>query len=158
MEAEYTPAWSSIMDNAVRNLISESERDTNALCKQLDLDLLQGFYSVGIDKARVASMVNISAANRGNVIRDSFASMRELAQENQRELSRSLLPKVQQSLKQSYNNTLSVTGMYYLFIIYSVRGSPFMTNPGIHFDTIFPLFYYFQIMFCKKADAESLIE
>ena len=113
MEAEYTPAWSSIMDNAVRNLISESERDTNALCKQLDLDLLQGFYSVGIDKARVASMVNISAANRGNVIRDSFASMRELAQENQRELSRSLLPKVQQSLKQSYNNTLSVTGMYY---------------------------------------------
>ena len=113
MEAEYTPAWSSIMDNAVRNLISESERDMNTLCKQLDLDLLQGFYSVGIDKARVASMVSISAANRGNVIRDSFASMREIAQENQRELSRSLLPKVQQSLKQSYNNTLSVTGMYY---------------------------------------------
>lgn len=156
MEAEYTPAWSSIMDNAVRNLISESERDTNALCKQLDLDLLQGFYSVGIDKARVASMVNISAANRGNVIRDSFASMRELAQENQRELSRSLLPKVQQSLKQSYNNTLSVTGMYYLLSIQFA--GHFMTNPGIHFDTIFPLFYYFQNIFCKKADAESLIE
>ena len=141
MEAEYTPAWSSIMDNAVRNLISESERDMKALCKQLDLDLLQGFYSVGIDKARVASMVSISAANRGNVIRDSFASMREIAQENQRELSRSLLPKVQQSLKQSYNNTLSVSGMYYSLSIQFVLGSPFMT--GIHFDTIYPLIYYF---------------
>ena len=33
-----------------------------------------------------------------------------------------------------------------------------MTNPGIHFDTIFPLSYYFQNIFRKKADAESLIE
>ena len=36
MEASYTPAWQSIMDGVIRSLISESERQVVALCKQLD--------------------------------------------------------------------------------------------------------------------------
>ena len=110
MEAEYTPAWQSIMDGAIRNLISESERQVVALCKQLDQALLNEFCSIGIDKARIASMISIAASNCTNTVRASFSSMRETATENQRELSRSLLPKVQQSMKGSYAATINVPG------------------------------------------------
>jgi len=110
MEAEYTPAWSSIMDGTIKRIIVESERQLEALCKQLDQSLMNGFCGVGIDKARIASMVTISSSTRTNAIRASFVSMRETAMENQRELSRSLLPKVQQSMKKSYDSTVGVPG------------------------------------------------
>jgi len=110
MEAEYTPAWSSIMDGTIKRIIVESERQLEALCKQLDQALMNGFCGVGIDKARIASMVTISSSTRTNAIRASFVSMRETAMENQRELSRSLLPKVQQSMKKSYDSTVGVPG------------------------------------------------
>ena len=82
MEAEYTPAWQSIMDGAIRNLIKESERQVENHCKLLDQALLNGLCGVGIDKARVVKLVSISASNRTNVVRASFASMRETATEN----------------------------------------------------------------------------
>lgn len=82
METEYTPAWQSIMDGAIRNLIKESERQVENHCKLLDQALLNGFCGVGVDKARIANMVSISASNRTNVVRASFASMRETATEN----------------------------------------------------------------------------
>ena len=108
MEAEFTPAWQSIMDGAVRNLISESERRVIDVCKQLDQVLLNGFSSIGIDKARISSMVSISSSNCRNALRTSFSTMRDTATENQRELSRSLLPKVKQSMHESYEATINV--------------------------------------------------
>jgi hypothetical protein len=110
MEAEFTPAWQSIMDGAIRNLISESERKVIGICKELDRVLLRGFCSIGIEKARVSSMVSISASNCENAVRTNFSAMRDTATENQRELSRSLLPQVQQSMRTSYNETISVSG------------------------------------------------
>ena len=110
MEAEFTPAWQSIMDGAVRNLISESERKVIDVCKQLDQVLLNGFSSIGIDKARISSMVSISSSNCRNALRTSFSTMRDIATENQRELSRSLLPKVKQSMHKSYEAIMNVPG------------------------------------------------
>jgi len=96
------------MDGAVRNLINESERQVVGLLADVDRKLLNGFCDVGVDRARIISMVNISSSNRSNAIRTRFNLMREVATENQRELSRSLLPKVQQSMRQSYANTMNV--------------------------------------------------
>ena len=109
MEAEFTPAWQSIMDEAIRNLISESESRVIDLCKQSDQAIVNRFCSIGINKVRLASMVSTSASNCMNTIRMSFSAMRDAAVANQRALSRSLLPKIQRSMHASYEATISVS-------------------------------------------------
>ena len=110
MEAKFTPAWQSIMDGAVRSLISKSERQVIDLCKQHDHELLDEFCSIGINKAQIARLVSISSSNCTNAVRTFFAAMQDEATQDQRKLSRSFLPRVQQSMQSSYVATINVPG------------------------------------------------
>jgi len=110
MEVKFTPAWQSIMDGAVHSLLSKSERQAIDLFNKLDHELFNEFCSIGINKAQIARLVSISSSNCANAVRTCFAAMRDKATEDQRKLSRSLLPRVQQSMQASYVAAINVPG------------------------------------------------
>jgi len=108
MEAEFSAAWQSAIDGAFVSNLSESKRRVIGLCREVDKSLLNEVYSIGIEKARVTRMVSVSSSNCENTMLRCFEDMRLWITEKQRELNRSLLPKVQQSMQQSYAATTSV--------------------------------------------------
>jgi hypothetical protein len=108
MEKNFGPAWREIMDTSLRSLLAECESQVLTLCDAVDGSIINGFLNAGIDKARLASMANAASRSRKTAVKASFQAMRAMATDSQRNLNRSLLPKIQESMKDGYTSGVNV--------------------------------------------------
>ena len=108
MEKEFSLDWQSVLDSTIKKLLSEAEQQIIQLCTDAIMSLASKFRDHGLDSARLSSMVN--AANRSTIsaLKASFLRMGSTAVNSQRELSRQLLPAVQEKMKSTYEASLMV--------------------------------------------------
>jgi len=109
MEKEFTTDWQSTMDTTIAFALSKVERDIVGLCTTTNQGILDAFSKEGLTMARLHTVS--AAAMRGCIasIREKLCVIRSTATERQRELNRSLLPVVKQSMVQSYDAACNVT-------------------------------------------------
>jgi len=102
MEKEFSTEWQSVLDSTIGRLLSEAEKTILQLCTSAGQSFAQSLRSQGVDATRLTGMLN--AANRSAIsgLRNSFRQMATVAVSAQRELSRELLPAVQEKMKSSY--------------------------------------------------------
>jgi hypothetical protein len=115
MEKEFSTDWQRTMDSNIRQLLAECETKVNAICASVNEAIVSKLAEEGVDKARLSNMSNAASRSCVNAVKASFDAMRTLASETQRNLNRSLLPLVQERMKEGYtaaNNVVRGTGVF----------------------------------------------
>jgi hypothetical protein len=110
MEKEFSADWQRIMDAAFRGFLNDSERQLLAICASVDQALVAGFSGTGMSSDRLSSMVNAASRSCSNSLKASFQAMQTIASDSQRNLNRSLLPMVQERMKDGFSATVNVPG------------------------------------------------
>ena len=110
MEKEFGSDWQRVLDSSIKVFLRESEAKVLTLASSVDKAVISGLAQTGLDSARLSTMAGTASRSCTNALKSSFRSMNEVATNTQRELNRSLLPKVQARMKQGYSNTTSVPG------------------------------------------------
>jgi hypothetical protein len=110
MEKEFSADWQRIMDAAFRGYLNECERQMLAICASVDQALVAGFSGAGMSSDRLSSMVNAANRSCSNSLKASFQAMQTIAADSQRNLNRSLLPMVQERMKDGFAATVNVSG------------------------------------------------
>ena len=80
------------------------------ICKDVSDALLPAFSKAGVEKARIRTIWTTANRSYATAVKAAFAEMRNFATDTQRDLSRSLLPLIQQRMKAGYENTTHVAG------------------------------------------------
>lgn len=110
MEKEFGSDWQRVLDSSIKVFLRESETKVLALASTVDKAVVSGLAQTGLDSARLAPMATTASRTCTTALKDSFRAMNQVATNTQRELNRSLLPKVQARMKQGYANTTTVQG------------------------------------------------
>jgi hypothetical protein len=108
MEKEFSADWQRIMDAAFRGFLNECERQMLAICASVDQALVAAFSGAGMSSDRLSSMVNAASRSCSNSLKASFQAMQTIAADSQRNLNRSLLPMVQERMKDGFSATVNV--------------------------------------------------
>lgn len=108
VEKEFSADWQRIMDTTVRLLLRECERKVAEICSALDKAMAAGLSEAGVGRDRIAPMVNAASRSCTTALKASFQAMFEVAANSQRDLNRSLLPKVQDRMQDGYTAAVGV--------------------------------------------------
>ena len=108
MEEKFSTTWHNVMDSSIRTLLSASEAKAIRVVSKVASDLSQSLGKAGIDKARLTAMTTTSTRSCLTAIKAQFQTMASTAVDTQREISRDLLPQIQDRMANSYNATISV--------------------------------------------------
>jgi hypothetical protein len=108
MEKEFSTEWQRIMDSSLRTLLAGCETKVTQICISTTRDLTTALRQGGLDASRLSNMVNTASRGCNTALKNSFQEMRGIATEAQRELSRSLLPEIQERMKGGYSSAMSV--------------------------------------------------
>lgn len=108
MEKEFSTEWQSVLDSTIRKLLREAEKKILELCTSAGQAFAQNLRSVGVDAARLSSMLNTANRSAITALKASFGQMATVAVNAQRDLSRELLPEVQQKMKSTYASVTTV--------------------------------------------------
>ena len=110
MEKEFSTEWQAVLDSTIRRLLAESERKIFQLATSACQSFAQTLRSNGVAADRLGNMLNTANRSATTSLKASFAQMGSIARDAQRELSRELLPAVQQKMKSSYTSVRSSQG------------------------------------------------
>mmetsp|Transcript_8989 Transcript_8989/g.17921 ORF Transcript_8989/g.17921 Transcript_8989/m.17921 type:complete len:1419 (-) Transcript_8989:154-4410(-) len=110
MEKEFSTEWQSVLDSTIRRLLAESERKILDLSTSACQSFAQSLRSNGVAADRLGNMLNTANRSATTALKTSFTQMRSIARDAQRELSRELLPAVQEKMKSSYTAVKSAQG------------------------------------------------
>ena len=108
MEKEFSTDWQAVLDSTIQKLLTDAEKTILGLCNNASQSLAARFRECGMDAARLGTMVNTANRSTVTALKASFQQMGTTAVEAQRDLSRTLLPAVQQSMKNAYDSALMV--------------------------------------------------
>lgn len=108
MEKEFSSEWQQIMDGALLSFIREAETALSAAFTKIAQQLVNAFAEAGMDRARLQTMAATASRTCSTAIRIAFEDMRKIATDSQRELNRSLLPKVANRMTTGYTATSGV--------------------------------------------------
>jgi len=108
IEKEFGSDWQKTMDAAVSGFLQKAERDALGACKALYQATLDDFVNSGYDRARIVQISGTAARTGDAHVRMVFASIRNVARDDQRELNRSLLPLVKERMSSTYSATTNV--------------------------------------------------
>jgi hypothetical protein len=92
----------SIMDGSLRLLIAQCETKIQGICAQIDRTLVTGFAECGVDRSRLSSLASAATNNYTTALKAFFNEIRIVACDSQRDLNRSLLPKIQERMSGGY--------------------------------------------------------
>jgi hypothetical protein len=98
------------MDGSLRLQIAECETKLQALCSDIDRALAKGFSECGMDRSRLATLATAASRNCSTALKASFEAIRQVASDSQRDLNRSLLPKIQERMSAGYEAAAAVPG------------------------------------------------
>mmetsp|Transcript_14818 Transcript_14818/g.32186 ORF Transcript_14818/g.32186 Transcript_14818/m.32186 type:complete len:794 (-) Transcript_14818:1105-3486(-) len=108
MEKEFSTEWQAVLDSSIRRLLSAAEKSIFQLCTSAGQSFAQSLRSNGVDAVRLTSMLNTANRSAITALKASFGQMGTVAVNAQRELSRELLPAVQEKMKSSYQSVNQV--------------------------------------------------
>jgi hypothetical protein len=108
MEKEFSADWQAVLDSTIRRLLSEAEKTVLQICNKAILSLASKFRENGVDAARLSSMLNTANRSTITAVKILFQQMGSTAVAAQRDLSRTLLPAVQQQMNSTYESCLMV--------------------------------------------------
>lgn len=108
MEKEFSTDWQSVLDSSIRTRVPAAERVILQKCNDVSQSLASQFRSQGMDATRLNNMVGTSNRATVTAVKTAFQQMLALAQNSQRELSRTLLPAVQAKMNPTYASALDV--------------------------------------------------
>jgi hypothetical protein len=108
MEKEFSADWQNIMDSSIKVFLTECEVEVLNLCNVVDKRLSSSFAETGLAHDRITRMANAANRSCNTVVKSAFQRMKETASASQRSLNRSLLPKIQDRMRNSYKATTSV--------------------------------------------------
>jgi hypothetical protein len=109
MEKEFSTDWQSTMDTAITAALAVVERNLMQLCTNTNQGIVGAFSKEGLVMQRLSIMSMTAMRRCLGYIRERFSGIKNTATERQRELNRSLLPVVQESMKHSYAASLAVS-------------------------------------------------
>ena len=98
------------MDSTLRQLIADCEESILAICNEIERTLVSGLSKCGVDRARLTSLATAASRSSATAVQQSFAAIRTLATNQQRDLNRSLLPTIKGRMAAAYQSTTSVPG------------------------------------------------
>ena len=107
MEREFSVDWQRTLDSALRVHLSEAETKVQGICLTINKTIATEFEQEGVDKNQLINMSTTANRSCANVVKASFAAMRHLGTETQRNLNRSLLPLVTENMRGSYSACLT---------------------------------------------------
>lgn len=110
MEKEFSSDWQQIMDGAIRGYLASAERKVNELFAGLSNDVATAFARAGMESSRLNTMANTAKRTCTTALKTAFMEMRSTASDIQRDLNRSLLPKVTARMEPGYAATVGVPG------------------------------------------------
>lgn len=110
MEKQFSTDWQSVLDSTIRRMLNEIERDVLELCADVSQRLACNFRASGLDGARLTSIVNTANRSAISALKVLFQQTAAVAVDAQRELSRTLLPAVQNQMEPTYQAVLHVEG------------------------------------------------
>ncbi len=87
MEKEFSTEWQSVLDSTIRRLLAESERKILQLATNACQSFAQSLRSNGVAADRLGNMLNTANRSATTALKTSFAQMRSIARDAQRELS-----------------------------------------------------------------------
>ena len=99
-----------MLDSTIRRLLGDAERNILALGTSSGQSFAQSLRSNGVDAARLNNMLNTANRSAVTAVKARFVQMATVAVNAQRELSRELLPAVQQAMK-------STVCVYFCFLL-----------------------------------------
>lgn len=108
MEKEFSTDWQAVLDSTIKKLLKIAETSVTQLCNELTQRLASGFGESGMDSSRLTTMVTTANRSCMTALKASFQQMLSIAVESQRNLSRTLLPAVQNSMSVTYTSSLNV--------------------------------------------------
>lgn len=104
-EKEFSADWQIIMDGAIRTFINESEREVEKIFQAVAQTIVTAFAKVGMESARLQSIATTANRTCSTALKNAFNAMRQLASNAQRDLNRSLLPKVTERMQSGYQSS-----------------------------------------------------
>lgn len=107
MEEHFSADWQRTMDSAIGELIAMSYRKISNLCNELDKSLATALAEARVDASRLRSLRSTALRSCQTMVKQTFTTMRTLAADSQRELNRTLLPKVKEGMSSSYSAALA---------------------------------------------------
>ena len=107
MEREFSVDWQRTLDSALRVHLSEAETKVQGICLTINKTIAAEFEQEGVDKNQLINMSTTANRSCANAVKASFAAMRHLGTETQRNLNRSLLPLVTENMRGSYSACLT---------------------------------------------------
>lgn len=110
MEKEFSSDWQRIMDASIGIYLNDAERQVLQVCSELDHSMASSFIGAGLPAEQVSPMISTASRTCKTSVASSFRQMKDVARNSQRDLNRSLLPKIQGRMNAAYNNTISVPG------------------------------------------------
>jgi hypothetical protein len=110
MEKEFSADWQRTMDCSIKVILTEAEANVLGICEQLDLKLASALTNAGADKDRLHSLRTANHRSYTTALRHAFVEMKTISVNGQRELSRSLLPKIQSKMTETYSAATNVQG------------------------------------------------
>ena len=102
MELQFSANWQRTMDTSIRSLLSRSKIEVMNVCDKLMADLNVEFKKQGIEARRLLAMISTSKRSAQVALDASFSNMGQVSVSRQRELTRSMLPQIQENMKQCY--------------------------------------------------------
>jgi hypothetical protein len=108
MEKEFSTSWQQTMDAAFQSFLDELENKVAALCVEVDKALVSEFRRTGTDLGRLQEIANIASRTCGTFVKSEFEMLRRHSTEAQRIVSRSLLPMLQERMKDGYREAMCV--------------------------------------------------
>lgn len=108
MEEKFSTTWQSVMDAYIRSLLSFCETKATLILTKWTSDLTKSLIQAGMDKSRAGQMMTTASRSCSTAIRGEFQRMLKIASDSQRELSRDLLPQIQERMRNSYVASMSV--------------------------------------------------
>jgi len=103
MEKEFSSDWQRIMDSTLSRLLAEAESKIMRLCANLHKSLASSFAQTKMDTRRLQALTTTASRTCSNSAKEAFRNMKAFSVDQQRELNRSLLPRVKARMEPGYN-------------------------------------------------------
>ena len=110
MEKEFSIDWQRDMDGAVKVFLAESEQQVVQISIELAKNVAGALVEAGMDPKRVEALAATADQNCATAIQAAFQNVFQLACNSQRNLNRSLLPKIRGQMSPGYSAAVTVPG------------------------------------------------
>jgi len=110
MEKEFAADWQRIMDSSLNVFLVSAEAKLFEVYNSAEKSLATALTEAGVKHEQLHALRSAATRSVSTIVKDGFREMKTVASGLQREMNRSLLPKIQARMKGGYKRALSAPG------------------------------------------------